>query len=110
MIRKSPIRRKELVKVYSGGREVCKIPEYWRRREQMCEWQGQKCAICLLPRVPLCFDHEAGRGLGGGHRDDRIIVNGLRQNAALCIPCNSEKGSKRYAWIDGKYVPVTGCK
>jgi len=51
------------------------------------------------------FDHQNGRGSGGGHRDDRIAIDGLFYNAALCHDCNTEKGSKRYEWRDGKYVP-----
>jgi hypothetical protein len=81
---------------------------YYNRTILMLERQGMTCAICgrSLHYIWAEFDHEAGRGSGGGHRDDRIEVDGLWQNAALCRGCNSEKGSKRYHWIEGVYTSV----
>jgi hypothetical protein len=52
------------------------------------------------------MDHQDGRGHGGGIRDDRTIVNGEWHNAAVHGICNTRKGSKRYRWVNGKYVPV----
>jgi hypothetical protein len=104
-------RKREPVKVYPDEREVCDLKtaegkkEYLWRTDCMAYVQSFCCAICRR-RTELFFDHEAGRGSGGGHRDDRIVVKGHRKNAALCASCNSEKGSKRYHWINGKYIPV----
>ena len=95
-------------------REVCNMQkkagrqEYYSRTLQMLNRQDGRCAICHNPLFFLWveYDHEAGRGANGAHRDDRIEVDGHWQNAALCRTCNSEKGSKRYHWVDGVYVPV----
>lgn len=104
----------EAVKIYPDGREVCNRDiaegkhEYDSRRYQMEVRQGFRCAIC--ERIASCmmqFDHQDGRGHGGGNRDDRIEVEGKWFNAALCHMCNTEKGSKRYQWLNGKYVPVS---
>ena len=84
-----------------GGRA-----EYFRRLGDMVERQGGICALCPSDDGAY-FDHEAGRGSSGAKRDDRIEVDGHWQNAALCYNCNALKGSKRYHWVDGKYVPVT---
>ena len=103
---------KEAVKIYPDGRRVCNLKSAEGKRayewntDLMAQRQFWKCAICHHRYDGLLtFDHEAGRGLGGSHRDDRIIVDGRWQNAALCPPCNILKGSKRYHWQDGKYVP-----
>ena len=103
------------VKTYQpGGRQVCDQhikagkQEYWTRLLKMMVRQNMRCAVCDcgLNYIWGEFDHEAGRGSGGGHRDDRIEVDGLWQNAALCPQCNTFKASKRYQWKDGLYVPV----
>jgi hypothetical protein len=41
------------------------------------------------------FEHQDGRGMGGGHRDDRIEIDGKPYNGAACLSCNGSKGSKR---------------
>lgn len=104
--------RQGAVKVIDG-REVCRRETkegariYRERTDAMARRQGGKCAICRLWR-DLWFDHEAGRGSGGGHRTDAILdAEGNWINAALCFECNSLKGSKRYKWIKGIYTPVT---
>ena len=104
---------KEAVKVFPDGREVCSNTiagsrEYQLRLTEMYERQGQMCAIHAgwITREEATFDHQAGRGSGGGHRDDRTEVRGQWQNAALCIHCNGAKGSRRYHWLAGEYVPV----
>jgi hypothetical protein len=105
---------KESVHMYPDGREVCDCgtkqgrAEYYSRTVAMADRQGRRCAMCRrsLHVYHPSFDHEAGRGHGGAHRDDRIEVDGHWQNAALCRPCNNAKGSKRYHWEDGKYMPV----
>ena len=98
---------KPAVKTYPDGREICLETkgEYLFRLNSMRERQCNLCAICRQ-HAHLLFDHEAGRGSGGGHRDDRIEVTGHWQNAALCYDCNQEKGSKRYHWVNGVYEPV----
>ena len=93
-------RQECLTKTASGGRE------YKRRLGVMIQRQLGRCAMCRKVRE-LTFDHEAGRGSGGGHRDDRIWQeDGQQKNAALCVECNGLKGSKRYSWIDGVYESV----
>lgn len=52
------------------------------------------------------FDHQSGRGSNSSHRDDRIEVDGEWRNAALSLASNTLKGSKRYEWRGGKYLPV----
>lgn len=107
----SQVRRKrEAIKVYPDGREVIDIDliagnaEYRRRTEEMAERQGHRCPLCNSIMSEPTFDHEHSRG--GGRRDDRILVDGKWQNAAVCWICNGRKGSKHYTWEDGKYVPV----
>jgi hypothetical protein len=90
-------------KVYDDGREVC-LPtpsgrrEYQSRIEQMWYRDHGICCICNQP-VPLAeatFEHKKGRGMGGGHRDDRIAdADGNPMNGIAHISCNGEKGSRR---------------
>lgn len=102
------------VMTYPDGREVCNQKakagrqEYYTRTLQMLNRQAGRCAICHNPLIFLWvqFDHQEGRGSGGGHRDDRIEIHGQWHNAALCSDCNTRKGSVRYYWQDGLYVPV----
>ena len=81
--------------------------EYKMRIHAMWTRQDATCAYCRLTLRydEATFDHEAGRGLGGGHRDDRIEVDGRWHNAALHYACNGKKGSRRYRWQDGRYLP-----
>jgi hypothetical protein len=37
--------------------------------------------------------------MGGGKRDDRIVVDGELQNAAVHGLCNSDRGSKRTPYL-----------
>jgi hypothetical protein len=101
------------VKVYPCGREVCQNnaagkAEYLDRLVTMVRRQFYQCPFCKQEfggfRHPT-FDHQDGRGMGGAHRDDRIEVNGQPLNAALCSVCNGLKGSRRYFWKEGSYVP-----
>ncbi len=95
--------RKPAVQVFPDGREVCNLnfkrgrEEYQRRKLAMYIRQRQMCAICgiYLFVTGWDFDHEDGRGMGGGHRDDRIEKDGKRYNAAVCSVCNMLKGSQR---------------
>jgi hypothetical protein len=100
--------------IHPGGREVCLETaagkrEYAVRSLAMMTRQGCLCAMCGESVLSPQFDHEAGRGSGGSHRDDRIEVDGQWQNAALCGWCNSAKGSKRFSWNNGIYEE-TPCK
>lgn len=99
---------------FDDGRQVLNLDtaaglrEYKYRLEEMAARQENKCAICL--RIFLIrpeFDHQDGRGMNGANRDDRIVdEHGNWINAALCHECNTNKASKRYAWIDELYLPI----
>lgn len=85
-----------------NGRQVCTETaagkrEYRSRTEQMWERQDGICSICLTPmRIEeATFEHEIGRGHGGGHRDDRIEIDGKPYNSAVHGMCNVKKGSVR---------------
>lgn len=100
-----PPRRKprEAVKIFRDGREVCNLKtvsgrlEYRRRIELMLSRQGGRCCNCPLPCSieDATFEHEFGRGLGGGLRDDRIEINGKPVNGASHLWCNLKRGSNR---------------
>lgn len=90
------------VKVFRSGREVCsKTPEgraeYLKRLDAMVERQSGVCGCgCNQGLYDPTFDHENGRGHGGGKRDDRIILpDGTIQNRALNGVCNVKKASVR---------------
>ena len=97
------------VKVFAGGREVCNLTckdgrdEYERRKDAMFQRQGGICCLhgfiegCpgKLKRSEAVYEHETGRGHGSGHRDDRIEVNGKRQNGVAHPICNLSKASRR---------------
>jgi hypothetical protein len=94
-----------------GKREVCTkstagVREYRNRTREMWERQMGRCAICLLPmRIEAAtFDHANGRGLSGSKRDDRILVDGKWQNAALCWDCNMRKASRRIPYLIQQHV------
>ena len=108
MIASAPKKRRKLVavKTFRDGREVCNMEsaegrrEYRQRLVAMCRRQGWNCSECGQPMHqgnPPTFDHEAGRGMGGGHRDDRIVRDGKPYNSAMHWLCNSMKGSRRKA-------------
>jgi hypothetical protein len=100
------------MKTFRDGREVLDTKktydrkEYKARTQAMANRQRQRCAICSHLNMDLEFDHQAGRGMGGAHRDDRIEIEGQWNNAAVCHICNGFKGSRRYHWVDGDYVPA----
>ena len=95
------------VRVMKDGREVCNLltkagrDEYTRRKRVM--WERQKRRCCLEKHIAECpgkltwsdavFEHEAGRGHGGGTRDDRIEVDGKPQNGVAHPECNLKKAS-----------------
>lgn len=81
---------------------------YKARTEAMEIRQDFKCAICKRVFLVMTFDHQDGRGANAKHRDDRLLDDkGEWKNAALCVDCNGFKGSRRYKWIGGEYLPVT---
>lgn len=101
--------RPESITIYRDGRETLNIrtvagqKEYESRIAQMIDRQNGVC--CLYGHIPDCpgrltldeatFEHEDGRGMGGGRRDDRIEKDGKRINGAAHFFCNGAKGSRR---------------
>lgn len=94
------------VKKFKDGREVCcnnakGNREYKERIRIMWYRQHGICCLCndcnfLMTLELATFEHSLGRGMGGGHRDDRIWdENGNPMNGAAHGWCNSLKGSKR---------------
>lgn len=98
------------VRVHDDGREVCNRQSaagretYRSRTLAMLARQGGRC--CLEFYAPMCpgklapseatFEHENGRGLNGGKRDDRIeLPDGTWINGAAHEQCNLWKGSRR---------------
>jgi hypothetical protein len=95
--------------VLRDGREILNLltkagrDEYMRRIRAMWERQGRRC--CLEGWIEGCpgklrladavFEHQEGRGMNGGHRDDRIERNGRPLNGAAHAWCNSMKGSRK---------------
>ena len=103
--------RGEFSKIYADGREklldnAAGKRVYRARTLEMWERQKGLCAICAnsIDETQATYDHERGRGLGGGNRDDRIIRDGEWMNAMLCMACQGVKGSRRYEWIVAEYV------
>jgi hypothetical protein len=102
------------VKVMPDGKERCNLlckagaDEYARRKIAMWDRQGRRCALQITdickqrqgrwPVAEVTFDHEDGRG--AGKQDDRIEVNGVPQNAAVCGWCNCAKGSRKIPYND----------
>jgi hypothetical protein len=100
------------VRVLMGGKEQCNLltkegrDEYQLRKRIMWERQGRVC--CLHGHIASCpgklswadavFAHEIPRGHGGGSHDDRIEVDGKRQNGAAHSKCNYLQGSRRIAF------------
>lgn len=104
-------KQKPAIKVMPDGRELCDLKtkggqdEYRSRKQTMWDRQGKRCALQITtqcksrqgrwPFSEVQFDHQSGRGSGGSKRDDRIEVNGVPQNGAVCAWCNSAKGSRQ---------------
>lgn len=111
-------------KVAHDGREILNLrtvkgrKEYSFRKEIAAQRQRNVC--CLFGECPTCprlllgyyfsFEHEFGRGHGGGKRDDRIeiTVNGLTfwVNGAAHFECNAWKGSRVIAYNDAHNARV----
>ncbi len=101
--------KKPTVKEYRDGRQVCNLltkagrDEYARRKKVMWLRQGKRC--CLEGWVKDCpgnlaladamFEHQDGRGMDAGHRDDRIEKDGKPYNGVAHSYCNSAKASQR---------------
>ena len=89
------------VRRYHDGREVCcDTPkgraEYGRRVAVMALRQHNVCGLGPHLLKQATFEHSDGRGMGAGHRDDRIVdEEGEPMNCAACWNCNAKKGSKR---------------
>jgi hypothetical protein len=102
------------VMTFPCGREVCLLEtmagrrEYKERTRAMAMRQKFVSPISgdLMNAWDATFDHQDGRGAGGAHRDDRIEIDGEWHNAALTLKDNTEKGSRRYHWVNGSYIPV----
>lgn len=109
-----PKKKPEAVRKFAGDREVCNLLTkagrdiYMDRIRQMWERQGRRCYLeSLVAECPgrlsireATFDHDEGRGMGGGCQDDRIEVPDGRGgmvpvNGAAHALCNSLKGSVR---------------
>ena len=105
------------MRVRADGRESCNMltakgrAEYLRRKWAMRARQNEIC--CFYGFIPQCpgymrkeettFDHEQGRGMGGGKRDDRIYLpDGKRINGASHIICNGIVGSRFIPYNAGK--------
>lgn len=100
---------------YADGREVCNLltkagrDEYERRKRAMWERQGRRCCLeawvtgCpgKLKLADMVFEHQDGRGMNGGHRDDRIEKFNRKTgrmepyNGVAHAWCNTRKGSVR---------------
>lgn len=88
---------------YSDGRQVVNTKikagadEYAARKRVMWERQGRLCCLCklYLKIGEAMFEHQDGRGMNGGHRDDRIDKDGKPYNGVAHPLCNSNKGSRR---------------
>ena len=110
-------------KKFLDGREVCLTNKrglklYRQRTLAMHERQKGICPMCKNPMSTeigfensATFDHVDGRGMGGGHRDDRIVdENGKPMNQALCARDNYAKGSKRVGAKPGRWENEAGSR
>ena len=94
------------MRVMKDGREIARKTalgraEYRRRTIAMAERQAWRCGLCGLAMTPetATFDHQWGRGMGGARRDDRILLDGRRFNAAVHYICNGMKGSRVQEYV-----------
>lgn len=105
---------------FEDGREVCDLPtkagrdEYESRKRKMWLRQSKRC--CLEKHVRGCpgrlrwldavFEHQDGRGMNGGHRDDRIErpdpdTGAMKLYNGVAHPqCNMLKGSQRIDYCE----------
>lgn len=96
------------VRTMKDGREICQqqtkagADEYRLRRMLMRARQGNLCCLCGLwmSEEETSFEHQEGRGFGGGRRDDRIFLpDGSRLNGASHGVCNLARGSQRTPFL-----------
>jgi hypothetical protein len=81
--------------------------EYILRTYQMALRQRGLCGTCRKPLgEDIVFGHSRTRGMGGGYRDDRLLIDGKWNNAALHWRCNSLQGSSAYEWRNGLFQPT----
>jgi len=90
------------VRVMKDGREICQTQtragaeEYALRRMLMRARQHNLCCLCGLwmSEEDTSFEHQCSRGMGGGSRDDRILLpDGTLLNGASHTICNALRGS-----------------
>ena len=62
----------------------------WFRQDGLCSI----CGHWMNPNE-CTYEHSEGRGMNGGHRDDRIEIDGKPYNSAVHGLCNVRKGSVR---------------
>ncbi|ADV83857.1 hypothetical protein AciPR4_3099 [Terriglobus saanensis SP1PR4] len=100
--RKGKAMPKPAVRIMRDGREICTETahgraEYRRRRDAMWSRDHGICCICgtHVDSEDATFEHWEGRGMNGGHRDDRIERDGKPYNGIAHELCNSLKGSRR---------------
>jgi len=118
--RREEAKAKPAVRVFRDGREWCNLltkegrDEYARRKRLMWERQGKRCCLEFwvsgcpgrLALADAVFEHQAGRGSGGGHRDDRIEK--LDPKTGKMMPfngvahawCNNVKGSRKMDYLE----------
>jgi hypothetical protein len=95
-------RKLEAVRTMRDGRQICSNTaagkrEYKSRLLEMLSRQESLCCLCggYLHACDAVFEHEHGRGLNGGHREDRIEIDGRWVNGASHFLCNGQKASVR---------------
>lgn len=107
-LRPFSLKKREPLKTYDDGREVLNIHvsagerEYRKRTWEMHDRQNGLCCICGMRMLngDVTFEHEAGRGMGGAKRDDRIVLpDGSWINGAAHGRCNVQKGSKVVEYV-----------
>jgi len=115
LARKSKKWRTRPTIIRRGDREICNtstvegLALYRGRVEEMLTRQGFICCVGMEPLAlaDATFEHEQGRGMGGGHRDDRTHdSDGNPINGASCLFHNSQRGSRRKEIFKGIF-PLT---
>jgi hypothetical protein len=91
------------------GKRWIATREGWKRiQEKVRGLASGRCELrtsanCIGVSLSLDIHHRLGRGMGGGKREDRIFVVGVRILKACCRPCHDQ------AKIETK-EEVFGCK
>lgn len=84
--------RKPEIDVQKDGRVILRGLAYSKMKAKLRAMAGGCCELCHR----RCSDGDvhhlgAGRGLGGGKRDDRIFVDGTRNVMYACRECHTGK-------------------